>query len=70
MDPNSTELVHWSEGLVPVHSPAERRLFSFVIVLKADCHADGRVALRPNFDAALATRPIGTTSPPIGAETA
>jgi hypothetical protein len=27
-------------------------LFPFVIVLKADCHADGRVALRPNFGAA------------------
>jgi hypothetical protein len=40
-------------------------LFANVIVLKADCHADGRVALRPNFDAGLTTRPLSWLTPAV-----
>jgi hypothetical protein len=56
------------------HPEPQLRLFqgsqlsSFLNVLKANCHSDGRVALRPNFDAARATRPVGHGRSPIGYE--
>jgi len=52
----------------PLRLLPDSYLSSFANVLKADCHAEGRVALQPNFDATRATRPVVPTSPPIGTE--